>query len=151
MPENTSTPPSPAASAHPFRYDVFISYSRKNEAWVQGELLPRLTGQGFSVCIDTECFDLGAPSLTEMERAILTSRKTVLVLTPEYLGSDWTQFERLLLQTLDPINRQRRLIPLLLTKSDLPASLSFLTYVSFTDPDKQAAAWNRLLGALMPS
>lgn len=151
MPENTSTPPSPAAGAPPFAYDVFISYSRKNAAWVQGELLPRLIGHGLSVCIDEDCFEVAAPIVTEMERTIRTSRKTVLVLTPDYLGSDWAQFERLMLQTLDPINQQRRLIPLLLVQCDLPISISFLNYVNFTDPDTQARAWNRLLRALTPS
>jgi hypothetical protein len=113
-------------------------------------LLPRLTSHGLSVCIDTECFDLGAPSVTEMERAILTSRKTVLVLTPAYVTSDWTDFERLMLQTLDPVNRQRRLIPLLLAACSLPLSIGFLTYVSFTDPAQQDRAWERLLRALTP-
>lgn len=125
-----------------FAYDVFISYSHKNETWVHGELLPRLTAHGLSVCIDTECFDLGATNVTEMERAIRTSRKTVFVLTPEYLASDWAQFERLMLQNTDPINRQRRMIPLLLAPCDLPLSISLFNYVSFTDSAKHAGAWN---------
>jgi hypothetical protein len=144
---STSHPTSPP---DPFAYDVFISYSHKNEAWVHSELLARLTAHGLSVCIDTECFELGASSVLEMERAVRTSRKTVLVLTPEYVESDWSQFERLMLQTLDPINRQRRLIPLLLAGCNLPISISFLTHVSFTDPNTQASAWNRLLRALTP-
>jgi hypothetical protein len=103
----TTQPPSE------FTYDVFISYSHKNKEWVRGELLSRLEEAGLRVCIDYRDFRLGAPSITEMERAASTSRKTLLVLTPEYVASDWTNFENIMLQTLDPVNRTLRIIPLL--------------------------------------
>jgi len=87
-----------------FDYDVFISYSHRDEDWVHNQLLPRLKQarvgrRKMRVCIDTECFRPGAALLTEIERALLASRKTVLVLTPDYLKSEWTQFENILLQT----------------------------------------------------
>ena len=46
--------------------------------------------------------------LTEMERCVQRSRKTLLVLTKEYLSSEWCEFENLITQTLDPGARQRR-------------------------------------------
>jgi hypothetical protein len=101
-------------SRQPYRYDAFISYSHRNRDWVHNWLVPRLKHAGLKVCIDSESFEPGAPSLTEMERAVLRSRKTVLLLTPEYLQSGWTEFENILVQTLDPAAHQRRLIPVLL-------------------------------------
>ena len=58
-----------------YAYDVFISYSSKDRAWVRGELLTRLEAAGLKVCIDFRDFEPGAPSVTEMERAVLTSSK----------------------------------------------------------------------------
>ena len=103
-----------------FRYDVFLSYSHRNKDWVRGWLVPHLKDAGLKVCIDHESFTPGAPLMTEMERAALESRKTVCILTPEYLQSEWTEFENIMVQTGDPAARQRRLIPLLLSPCALP-------------------------------
>src|SRR5215468_2047166 len=92
-----------------FRYDVFLSYSHRNKEWVRDWLVPRLKDAGLKVCIDHESFAAGAPSITEMECAVLQSRKTLCILTPEYLQSEWAEFENLLLQTRDPAARQRQL------------------------------------------
>jgi len=131
-----------------FAYDVFISYSHADKDWVRGELLKRLEASSLRVCIDYRDFQPGAPSVTEMERAVLASRKTVLVLTPDYVASAWTEFETLMLQTLDPAARQRRIIPLLKARVELPLRIRYLNYADFSDPQDQALAWTRLLNAL---
>jgi TIR domain len=115
-----------------FRYDAFISYSHRNRDWVRSWLVPQLKHAGLKVCIDYEGFEPGAPTLTEIERAVLQSRKTVLVLTPEYLQSEWTELENILVQTLDPAARQRRLIPILLLYCQLPLRIGSLTSIDFT-------------------
>ncbi len=152
--ENAPPPPSsdlkatPPPSEDQFEYDVFISYSSKDKQWVRGELLHALEERGLRVIIDFRDFRPGAPSIKEIERAVLSSRKTLLILTPDYLASQWTEFENLLLQTLEPSNQTLRLIPLLKEKCDLPLRLRMLTYVNFIDPDDWAIAWRQLLFAL---
>ena len=44
------------AETQEYRYDVFISYSHADQAWVCGELLPRLEEAGLKVCIDQRDF-----------------------------------------------------------------------------------------------
>ncbi len=105
------------------RYDVFISYSHRDETWVRNWLVPRLEHLGVVVCIDYKDFEPGAPSITEMERAVQTSHKTLVIITPSYLESEWTEFEAVMAQTLDPAARARRVIPLLLEKTALPLRL----------------------------
>ncbi len=129
-----------------FDYDVFISYSHADKTWVRGELLKRLEAGGLRACIDTRDFRPGAPIVKEMERAVLTSRRTLIVLTPSYLKSAWTEFETLLLQTLDPANQNLRLLPLLKEKCDVPLRIRYLGYVDFVDEPE--SAWERLLSAL---
>jgi TIR domain len=127
------------------RYDVFLSYSHRDEKWVQKWLLPRLEAEGLRVCIDFRDFELGAPSLVEMERSVLQSQRTLLILTPEYLSSEWAEFENILAQTLDPAARQRRLIPLLLKPCELPLRIRSLTYLDLSKPESREFQLNRLL------
>jgi hypothetical protein len=117
-----------------FQYDAFISYSHKDKDWVTGQLLPYLEGNGLQVCIDYRDFEVGAPSLVNMENAVKRSRKTLLVLTPNWIASEWTGFELLLIQTKDPAGQARRILPLMVQQCPLPDRLQIFTYLDLTDP-----------------
>ncbi|MBN1343339.1 MAG: TIR domain-containing protein [Phycisphaerae bacterium] len=131
-----------------FPHDVFVSYSHHNRKWVRNWLLPRLHEAGLTVCIDVECFDVGAPSMTEMERAVEQSAKTLLVLTPQYLESESCEFEIALAQRLDPAARRRRVLPLLLQKCDLPPRISGLVYADFTQAEQWERQLQKVIGAI---
>jgi hypothetical protein len=137
-----------AARGAAFMYDVFVSYSRHDGQWVHDVLVPRLEAARLRVCIDDRDFTPAAWSLLEMERAVLQSRKTLLVLTPHYLDSEWTIFESVLAQTLDPAASQRRMLTLLLEPCSLPLRLSALVYLSFTDSTRLDASFASLIGAV---
>jgi hypothetical protein len=79
-----------------YEFDVFISYSHKDEEWVTKTLLPRLEKAGLKVCIDFRDFGPGKPSLFNMQSAVRHSQRTLLVLTPNWFASDWTLFESML-------------------------------------------------------
>jgi hypothetical protein len=83
-------------STEPPSYDVFISYSHADADWVGQWLVPRLKGAGLKVCTDRESFDVGVPSLVNMENAVAVSRHTLLILTEAWVGSQWTRYEALL-------------------------------------------------------
>jgi TIR domain/SEFIR domain/Effector-associated domain 7 len=131
-----------------YKYDVFISYSSKDRPWVKSTLLIQLENQGLKVCIDYRDFVVGKPSIVNIEQSVLNSRKTLLVMTPNYLDSGWTEFENILLQTLDPSNQQLRLLPLLQQKCKLPLRLSALTYLDFAEPEDIIIEWERLISAI---
>jgi len=134
--------------ADDYKYDAFISYSHKDEDWVVNTLLPALENAGMKVCIDFRDFTRGAPSVKELENAILSSRKTLMVLSPDYLASKWTDFEVTLGQTLSPANQDLRLLPLLREKCDLPLRISYMTYIDFVRKDREGLAWKQLFTAL---
>jgi hypothetical protein len=129
-------------------YDVFISYSHLDEKWVHGWLLPRLESAGLRVCIDYRDFDIGVPSLINMERAAERSRHTLLVLTPSWVKSEWTSFESLLVQTKDPAGLRRRIIPLMLERCELPDRIALFTYANFTESSRWDSELPRLIKAL---
>jgi hypothetical protein len=126
-------------------YDVFISYSHKDEEWVWQELLPRLKGAGLRVCIDMDCFEIGTPILTNIERAVDASRHTLLVLTPNWVGSEWADFESLLVGTSDPAGRRAKLLPLMLSECAPPARIRSLTHADFRKPQSRDAQFSRLI------
>ena len=131
-----------------FDYDVFISYSSRDKAWVHGELLKRIEQVGLKAFIDFRDFTRGAPSIKEMERGVIKCRKTAAVLTPDYLKSGWAEIENIMLQTLDPANRELRLIPLLKKECEKPLRIGALTHIDFTDGADLELAWRQILTAL---
>lgn len=131
-----------------FAYDVFISYSHTDNEWVRGELLPRLEQAGLRVCIDYRDFEIGVPSLVNMERAVDDSRHTLVVLTPNWVESEWTEFESLLAGTADPAGRRRKLFPLTLKPCKLPSRIAMLTCADFTQPHDHANEFGRLVRQL---
>ena len=134
--------------ADSFDFDVFISYSSQDQAWVRGELLPRIEQVGLRAFIDYRDFTRGAPSIKEMERGVVTCRKTLLVLTPNYIASGWGEIENIMVQTLDPANRELRLIPLLKAECEKSLRIGALTHIDFTDGADLDLAWRQLLTAL---
>ena len=131
-----------------FLYDAFISYSHHDKNWVCGTLLRHLEGEGLRVCIDYRDFEPGAPSLVNMENAVDHSRKTLLVLTSNWVASQWTEFEALLIQTKDPAGRGRRILPLMVQPCDLPDRLQVFTYLDLTDPTQFDFQMQRLVAAI---
>ena len=111
-------------------------------------LVARLEDLGLRICIDYRDFRPGAPSVTEIERAITQSKKTLVILTPQYINSKWAEFENALVQSLDPNAEQRRLIPVFLEKCELPPRIQYLTYLDFTKSGESDLLLNRLVRAV---
>lgn len=129
-------------------YDVFISYSHNDKEWVRGWLVPRLKSAGLSVCIDHEAFEIGVPAMVNMEQAAAASRHVLLVLTPAWVASEWTNFESLLAQTSDPIGLRQRTLPLLRERCTIPARISILTYANLTGAEGAEAELSKVIRAI---
>lgn len=128
-----------------YTFDAFISYSHKDKRWVRNILLPFLEKNNAKVIIDFRDFEPGAPLIVEMERAVKESRKTIIVLTNNYLKSAWGEFESIIAATLDPAGRNRKLLPILREKVQLPTRISYLTYIDFTDDMSESLSWEKLI------
>jgi hypothetical protein len=131
-----------------YEFDVFISYSHLDGDWVYHWLIPQLKQAGIRVCFDREDFRPGVPTVAEIERAILNSKRTLLIVTPDYLGSEYGQFENLLAQTLDPAAYGNQILPLKVRDCLLPPRLQMLTFVDLTDLGQWDFQINRLIGAI---
>jgi hypothetical protein len=111
-------------------------------------VLKALEDAGLRACIDFRDFAIGRPTIINIQDAALQSRHTVLVITQNWIKSDWTMFESLLIRTKDPGSLQARTIPLRLETVELPDFISMLTWVDFTRADRHEIAWKKLFTAL---
>lgn len=128
-------------------YDVFISYSHSNKEWVTKELLPKLESHNFRVSIDFRDFREGAFSVDEMERAVVQSRHVLIVMSKGYFLSEWSKFENVMAQTLDPAAEKRKIIPILIEDCEIPLRLQILHYRDFRAASEDV--WQRLLQSLI--
>ena len=74
-------------------YDVFISYSVHDKDFVEGTLWPQLENESYSCCVHTRDFVVGDAILDQILKAVGESRRTIIVLSPEYAASTWTKLE----------------------------------------------------------
>ena len=132
-------------------FDVFISYSHQDQKWVREWLVPYLQQAMLKVCVDYESFRPGMPIVQAIEQAVQNSRKTLLVISPDYLKSEWGEFENILVQTLSPAAYSVRLIPLLRQyrdEQDIPLRIKSLLWVDFTQPSELGFQFQRLLAVI---
>jgi tetratricopeptide (TPR) repeat protein len=137
--------------ADDYKYDVFISYSHKDEDWVVNTLLPALEDAGLKVCIDFRDFKAGKASIFNMQDSVKESRHVVLNLTRNWLDSEWSLFEALIAATKDPAGLQQKIIPLLSEtgiEKDIHDFISMRSWVDFTRKDRERIAWKMLFTAL---
>lgn len=85
-----------SGTARPKIYDAFISFSHLDEDFVTQKLVPELEQGGdepFKLCIHLRNFVPGEYITDQIIKAIEQSRKTIIVLSQNYVKSAWTTFE----------------------------------------------------------
>ncbi|CAH1263403.1 TLR2 [Branchiostoma lanceolatum] len=81
---------------NPKTYDAFVAHNSHDSAWVIHQLLPQLERGDppeFRLCLGDRDFPAGAPIVDNIAESIYESRKTICVITRNFLESDWCRFE----------------------------------------------------------
>src|SRR5215471_2481484 len=137
-----------------FPHDVFLSHNRAQKDWTR-ELAIGLDERGFKVWFDEWSLPAGTVASKGMELGVEESQHVVLVLSPEFLESEWTDYETEISIVDDPANRNRKLIPILYSKCDVPKRISRLSWIDFCDThgdeDRYAYRFQQLLADLRPN
>src|ERR1035437_6991400 len=126
-----------------FKYDVFLSYSAKDKAVVRA-VAERLRNDGLSVWFDDWEIQPGANISAKIEEGLEFSRVLVLCISTNTSGSNWAQFEAGTLRFRDPLNAERRFIPLRLDDAPVSGSLVHLLYIDWRATDQEQAYRNLL-------
>ncbi|KAK8770262.1 hypothetical protein V5799_013273 [Amblyomma americanum] len=74
-------------------FDVFLSFSSKDAAWVHEQILPKIETMGFSYCTYERNFKGGFLMHDIIREAVACSRRTLLILTKNFLESEWCRLE----------------------------------------------------------
>lgn len=146
-----------------YQFDVFVSYSGRDERWVVDELLPNLERRGppfLRLCLHSRDFQLGVDIVENITGSLYRSRHTLCLLSRHYLRSTWCSLEmrlathRLLVEHRDVliVVFLEKIPPKLLSAHHrLARIVKRKTYIDWPDePRLQTAFWDRLWAKLTP-
>ncbi len=116
--------------ADEFHYDVFLSHSSKDKEVVR-EVAERLRKDGVRVWFDEWELEPGDSIPAKIEAGLERSRVLVLCMSASAFGSDWAQLESGTFRFRDPLNKERRFIPLRLDETVIKGSLAQFLYINW--------------------
>jgi len=116
-----------------FAHDVFLSYSAKDKAVVRA-VAERLRADGLRVWLDDweiKPRTTKALRARKIEDGLEHSRVLVLCMSAHAFGSEWAQLEAGTFRFRDPLNKERRFIPLRLDAAAIKGSLAQFSYINW--------------------
>jgi protein toll len=134
-------------------YDAFISYSHKDEDFLVESLLPVLESgpQPYKLCLHQRHWIPGEFITTHITNSVLESRRTLVILSPNFLESVWGKMEFRTAHTHAMTEGRARVIVVLYGDVDVDSVddefktyLKTNTYLKWGDPN----FWNKLKYAL---
>ncbi len=128
-----------------FQYDVFLSHSAKDKAVVR-PLAERLRKDGLKVWLDEWVLKPGDSIPAKIEEGLDLSRVLALCMSAHAFGSDWAQLEAGTFRFRDPLNKERRFIPLRLDDAPIKGSLAQFLYINWL-PAQREQEYAKLLEA----
>lgn len=125
--------------------DVFISYSRKDKAFVRA-LCHALQLGGHQLWVDWDGIRSSLPWREEIARGIRQATRCVYILSPDAISSPYCNWE------IDQVlEQQKKLIPIIcypVEDSTIRPEIAALQYISFCGEDDFISALNKLEGAI---
>ncbi|MGZ3623608.1 MAG: TIR domain-containing protein, partial [Ktedonobacteraceae bacterium] len=125
--------------------DFFISYTSADSRWAEW-IAWQLEEEGYSVILQAWDFRPGANFVSEMERAISNVKRTIAVLSPQYLNALYTQPEWAAAFRRDPKGEQGILVPVRIQECEVTGLLGQIIYVELVGRDEGSAAKILLAG-----
>ncbi len=118
--------------------DFFISYTGADKAWAEwiGYVLEE---EGFSTVIQAWDFGPGSNFVLEMQKAVSESTRTIMVLSPDYLKSQYAPPEWAGALASDPQGAARKLVPVVVRPCQPTGLLTAVVHINLVDQDESAA------------
>src|SRR5258705_9875916 len=119
-----------------FSFDVFISHSTKDKQVVRA-IAERLRADGLRVWFDDWQLRVGDSIPAKIEEGLEHSRVLLLYMSANAFGSDWAQLESGTFRFRDPLNKERRFIPLRLDDAPIKGSKAQFLYIEWLPAKKE--------------
>jgi hypothetical protein len=118
--------------------DFFVSYTSADRAWAEwiGYVLEE---EGFSVVIQAWDFRPGSNFVLEMQKAATEADRTIMVLSPDYLKSQFASPEWAAAFAQDSRGLERKLVPIMVRSCSPPGLLTPLVHIAMIDEDEDSA------------
>jgi tetratricopeptide (TPR) repeat protein len=128
--------------------DFFISYNSADRTWAEW-IAWQLEEAGSSVLIQAWDFRPGSNFVVDMQRAAQESKRTIAVLSPNYLAARFTQPEWAAAFAQDPTGEQGLLVPVRVRECDPQGLWPQIVYVDLVGLGEPEAR-ERLLAGIDP-
>ncbi|XP_033105823.1 toll-like receptor 13 isoform X2 [Anneissia japonica] len=138
-------------------YDAFISYNSKDVEWVNKVLQTTLEAppHNLKLCIDYRDFLVGEAIAQNIANSVRSSRKTVLVVSNNFVRSEWCNFELEMARNRMFDAHEDVLVTILLENvkySSMPVLLQKVlrkkTYIEWPKEEGRKVFWTRLARAI---
>ena len=129
-----------------FQYDVFINYHRNDKKTVY-PIAKRLRADGVRVWWDQWIIKPGDSIPALIEEGLESARILVLCMSANAFGAGWSQLESQTFRFRDPLNRERRFIPLRLDDAEIKGSLVQFAYIDWSNKQNHEQEYAKLLHA----
>ncbi|HYU73369.1 MAG TPA: FxSxx-COOH system tetratricopeptide repeat protein [Ktedonobacteraceae bacterium] len=125
--------------------DFFISYNKADRGWAEW-IAWCLETEGHSTILQAWDFRPGSNFILEMDRATKIARRTIAVLSPDYLEALYTQPEWAAAFKQDPTGKDGKLLPVRVRLCTLTGLLAPIVYIDLVGLNSLAAQNTLLAG-----
>jgi TIR domain len=118
--------------------DFFISYTSSDKVWAEwvGYILEE---EGLTVIIQAWDFRPGSNFVLEMQKAATNADRTVMLLSPDYMKSQFASPEWAAAFAEDPQGLKRKLVPIVVRQCEVPGLLRSIVHISLVNEDEETA------------
>lgn len=130
------------------RPDFFISYTSADEQWATW-IAWQLESAGYTTVIQAWDFRPGSNFVLEMDEAASAAKRTLVVLSPRFVASKFTQPEWASAFANDPTGSRRTILPVLVEPTETQGLLNQIVHIDLTGLSRDEAA-AKLIAGLEP-
>jgi hypothetical protein len=135
------------------KYDLFVSYNKADvefvERLVKAVESARFENRKLRCFYDSWDIAPGENILLRIEEGLTNSRFIGLIISPDWLKSDWTTLERVIPVHEDPAGLKGRIIPILRRNCNIPPSIKILKWLDFRSETNFNRELRKLLNRLI--
>lgn len=120
------------------KLDFFISYTGADSGWAEW-IAWALEEASYTARLQAWDFPAGSNFVEEMQRASAEADRTIAVLSPDYLNSQFARSEWEAAFSSDPTGAARKLVPVRVREVDLKGLYKGIVYIDLVDKSDQEA------------